>query len=177
MIKAEREARMLSILDNAGVASIHGLSRRLGRVSEVTARRDIARLAAQGLLRRSRGGAARVETARPERPKAAAALVLESGPASGIEDADAIVLPPPGRHAAQRLSTPPIQRVPLGRRRLCALRPLIRRRAPGPGRPAFRRSLARSLRTASNRRSGAVGLPLHSQADGSGRTEGRKTHA
>lgn len=70
MIKAKREARMLSILDNAGVASIHGLSRRLGRVSEVTARLNIARLAAQGLLRRSRGGAARVETARPERPKA-----------------------------------------------------------------------------------------------------------
>ena len=53
MIKAEREARILAFLDEAGMASIHDLVARLGRVSEVTVRRDVARLALDGLLRRS----------------------------------------------------------------------------------------------------------------------------
>ena len=60
MIKAERDARILAILDEVGVASIRDLAARLGGVSEVTVRRDAARLAAEGALRRSHGGVSRV---------------------------------------------------------------------------------------------------------------------
>jgi len=93
MIKAEREARILAILSEVGVASIHDLAARLGRVSEVTVRRDVTRLAAQGSLRRTHGGVARLGGAgAPIRLEAGASPSEDIG--LPIEETDAIVLPP-----------------------------------------------------------------------------------
>src|SRR5688572_1111657 len=98
MIKAEREARILSILNDVGVASIQDLSRRLGRVSAVTVRRDVARLAEQGAVRRSHGGAARLG------PLVDAAVGAQPGEAHApIDDVDAIVLPPLEGRGAETL--------------------------------------------------------------------------
>jgi DeoR/GlpR family transcriptional regulator of sugar metabolism len=88
MIKIERETRILEILNDVGIASIHDLTERLGAVSAVTVRRDVARLAARGALRRSHGGVSRIEPATETAMDGAA----EIDPA--IEDTDAIVLPP-----------------------------------------------------------------------------------
>ena len=90
MIKAEREARILAILNEVGVASIHDLAGKLGRVSEVTVRRDVAKLAGDGALRRSHGGVSKMNGmgAAPE------ALASAEDFALPIDDADAIVLPP-----------------------------------------------------------------------------------
>jgi len=92
MIKAEREARILAFLNEVGVASIHDLVARLGRVSEVTVRRDVARLAGDGALRRSHGGVSKVNGA------VADASAGPQSPAEDlglpIDDTDAIVLPP-----------------------------------------------------------------------------------
>lgn len=89
MIKAEREARIQAILDEVGIASIQEIAKRLGQTSAVTVRRDIARLAAQGLVRRSHGGAAAPQ-ARPPVPKAAPP---PDSPAN-LDGVGAIVLPP-----------------------------------------------------------------------------------
>jgi ABC-type sugar transport system substrate-binding protein len=90
MIKDEREARILAFLNEVGVASIHDLVARLGRVSEVTVRRDIARLAREGALRRSHGGVSKANsvagTDRTASPTEDIGLP--------IDDTDAIVLPP-----------------------------------------------------------------------------------
>src|SRR5262245_7994332 len=99
MIKAERESRIVTILNEAGVASIRTLSQRLGGVPEVTVRRDVARLASRGVLERSHGGASRLRrseeaVASPERP-------AEFDPP--IEDTDAIVLPPLEGRGAETL--------------------------------------------------------------------------
>lgn len=90
MIKAEREARILSFLNEVGVASIHDLVARLGRVSEVTIRRDVARLAAKGALSRSHGGVSRANGGEAA-PRAAPPAEDIGLP---LDDADAIVLPP-----------------------------------------------------------------------------------
>ena len=90
MIKVEREARILAILNEVGVASIRDLAGRLGRVSEVTVRRDVARLAGDGALRRSHGGVSKVNRASVSREAQASAEDF----ALPIDDTDAIVLPP-----------------------------------------------------------------------------------
>lgn len=90
MIKAEREARILAFLNEVGVASIHDLVTRLGRVSEVTVRRDVARLAAQGALSRSHGGVSRSNGGDAVRHAATPADDI----GLPIDDTDAIVLPP-----------------------------------------------------------------------------------
>jgi DeoR/GlpR family transcriptional regulator of sugar metabolism len=65
MITEEREAAILSLLGERGVASIHALLERCPGVSAVTLRRDLSRLEGQGKLRRTHGGAVRVEAERP----------------------------------------------------------------------------------------------------------------
>ena len=92
MIKAEREARILAILNEVGVASIRDLAARLGRVSEVTVRRDVARLAEEGALLRSHGGVSKASGA----GEGAAARTASPAEDIGlpIDDTDAIVLPP-----------------------------------------------------------------------------------
>src|SRR5690606_10931852 len=76
------------------------LTRRLPRVSEVTLRRDILRLAEQGALERTRGGARRLA-----RPKAAEAAEEDEAalPTPEIENVDAVVLPPISGRGASTL--------------------------------------------------------------------------
>src|SRR5689334_17471389 len=98
MIRAEREARILSILNEVGIASIRDLASRLGRSSAVTVRRDVARLAERGALLRSHGGVARMPAlAQPP------AVRPDGDIHSPIEDADAIVLPPLQGRTAETL--------------------------------------------------------------------------
>jgi DeoR/GlpR family transcriptional regulator of sugar metabolism/ABC-type sugar transport system substrate-binding protein len=92
MIKAEREARIVSLVNEVGVASIHDLVARLGRVSEVTIRRDVARLAAEGALRRSHGGVSRIGGASDKTAARSSSVAEDVG--LPIDDTDAIVLPP-----------------------------------------------------------------------------------
>lgn len=96
MIRAEREAHILSSLRDAEAVSIRELAQRLRHVSEVTIRRDIARLAEQGALRRTRGGARRADPA----PATGSG---QRRPASEIEHVDAIVLPPISGRSANTL--------------------------------------------------------------------------
>ncbi|MBV6702573.1 DeoR/GlpR family DNA-binding transcription regulator [Kitasatospora aureofaciens] len=56
MLKADRAARILSHIAEAGSADVHALSGLLG-VSNATIRRDLQELHDQGLLQRTRGGA------------------------------------------------------------------------------------------------------------------------
>lgn len=57
MIKSDRHARLVALLRDCDVLTIPELARRLGQVSAVTVRRDVAELAARGLIRRSHGAA------------------------------------------------------------------------------------------------------------------------
>lgn len=108
MIKAQREARIVELVEQRGVVSIQELANRLGRVSEVSIRRDVARLAQSGRIQRTRGGAER-----------AAARNVAVEPASTIPDqsivdsVDALILPPISgagasmlRHRARRRGIP-----------------------------------------------------------------------
>lgn len=97
MIRAEREAHILSILRDAEAVSVQELTRRFSHVSEVTIRRDIARLAEQGALERTHGGARRLVSTGP------GAQDAPRGPASEIEHVDAIVLPPISGRGASTL--------------------------------------------------------------------------
>jgi len=76
-------------LRDVGVASIHEIAKRLGRVSAVTVRRDVARLAEQGLVRRSHGGAAAPPLARPQAQSSSTHAA-----SADLDDVGAIVLPP-----------------------------------------------------------------------------------
>jgi DeoR/GlpR family transcriptional regulator of sugar metabolism/ABC-type sugar transport system substrate-binding protein len=89
MIKSDRQARIISILQESDALSIHDLARRLGRVSSVTVRRDVAELAAKGLLQRTHGSVTRLP-GRDGRPAEDATPSIEVQ----IGDVDAIVLPP-----------------------------------------------------------------------------------
>jgi len=104
MITEEREAAILSLLGERGVASIHALLERCPGVSAVTLRRDLSRLEGQGKLRRTHGGAVRVAV----EPKD------EAGPADEAQRSfDGLVLPPVSgrwahtlRQQAMRRGTP-----------------------------------------------------------------------
>jgi DeoR/GlpR family transcriptional regulator of sugar metabolism len=89
MIKSDRQARIMSILQESDALSLHDLARRLGRVSSVTVRRDVAELAAKGVLQRAHGSVARLHSVDGP-PADEAALSIEDQ----IGDVDAIVLPP-----------------------------------------------------------------------------------
>ncbi|MCG6499292.1 DeoR/GlpR family DNA-binding transcription regulator, partial [Kitasatospora sp. A2-31] len=56
MLKADRSARILAHVTEAGSADVHALAGLLG-VSTATVRRDLQELHEQGLLHRTRGGA------------------------------------------------------------------------------------------------------------------------
>ncbi len=85
MVRVERETAILGLLAERGAISARALAGRWPTVSEVTIRRDLTRLAGRGLLRRTHGGAMRLEPAAdvPARPGADRAL-----------RADALILPP-----------------------------------------------------------------------------------
>jgi DeoR/GlpR family transcriptional regulator of sugar metabolism len=89
MIKSDRHALIMSIVDECHELSIHDLARRIGRVSSVTIRRDVAELAAKGVLGRAHGTVARLG-----RQGGPAADEADLSIRDQIGDVDAIVLPP-----------------------------------------------------------------------------------
>jgi DeoR/GlpR family transcriptional regulator of sugar metabolism len=84
MIAEEREAAILTLLQERGVVSLQTLVDRCGGVSAVTLRRDLSRLGKQGKLQRTRGGA--VHVGRPS------LIVLP--PPEAPRSFDGLVLPP-----------------------------------------------------------------------------------
>lgn len=90
MMKDARHARILELLEQCDELTLGEIARRLGRVSEVTVRRDVAELAELGRLERRRGGASRL--GRPEKPEGPE--TTGSPVPSEIEDVDALILPP-----------------------------------------------------------------------------------
>lgn len=90
MIKSDRHTRILSILQENEALSIHDLARRLGRVSNVTVRRDVAELANRGLLQRTHGSVARLDGG----DGCKVAEDITPSIEDQIGDVDAIVLPP-----------------------------------------------------------------------------------
>ncbi len=60
MIPYERHKSIIKMVENNGTLSVSDLSRKLS-VSEITIRRDLDRLSRDGLLKRTRGGAASIE--------------------------------------------------------------------------------------------------------------------
>lgn len=89
MIKPHRHAKIVSLLDECDELSIHELARRLGRVSSVTVRRDVAELAAKGILQRTHGGVARPGGVDKGEIEETTQFIHDQ-----IGDVDAIVLPP-----------------------------------------------------------------------------------
>jgi DeoR/GlpR family transcriptional regulator of sugar metabolism len=67
MLLAEREELILSLVHQQGVVSVHDLADACD-VTEVTIRRDLTKLEARHLLRRTHGGALRADRALPEKP-------------------------------------------------------------------------------------------------------------
>ena len=84
MIKLDREARIIELLRQRSPQSVEQLHAALPEVSAVSIRRDIARLAGRGALRRTHGGA----MALPEEP------VAPAGPDAALDGLAAIILPP-----------------------------------------------------------------------------------
>lgn len=84
MIQSERDRLILSTLAERGVASVRDLQQRIGRVSEITIRRDLARLEQAGRLDRTRGGAVAKAPATPHGG-------MDNG---AVDDVDVLVLPP-----------------------------------------------------------------------------------
>jgi DeoR/GlpR family transcriptional regulator of sugar metabolism len=87
-IKSHRHSRIISLLDECDALSIQDLVRRLGRVSKVTVRRDVAELTSMGVIERSHGAVSKVGTS---------GKPIEHAPPSvddQIGDVDALILPP-----------------------------------------------------------------------------------
>lgn len=101
MIKAKREDRILEILAQAGEeVSVLEIAQRIGRVSSVTIRRDIVRLAEEGRIERTHGGALLPAASVPETETPSP---RENALQDEIEGVDAIVLPPIGGRGADTL--------------------------------------------------------------------------
>ncbi|MDR3473469.1 MAG: DeoR family transcriptional regulator [Devosia sp.] len=94
MIKSDREMEILDLLRQRSPRSIAELCGAIPHVSAVSIRRDVARLAKLGALRRTHGGAMAVADAAVEDARA---------DAGGIDGLDAIVLPPVEGRAADTL--------------------------------------------------------------------------
>ena len=94
MLSTSRRAQVLARLDADGRASVHALARDLG-VTPSTIRRDLARLAADGTLVRTYGGAA-VRSATPERdaldPRLAAKRAIGAAASALVEDGQTIAI-------------------------------------------------------------------------------------
>ena len=94
VLSTSRRAQVLARLDEDGRASVHALARDLG-VTPSTIRRDLARLAADGTLVRTYGGAA-VRSAKPERdaldPRLAAKRAIGAAASALVEDGQTIAI-------------------------------------------------------------------------------------
>jgi DeoR/GlpR family transcriptional regulator of sugar metabolism/DNA-binding LacI/PurR family transcriptional regulator len=84
LIKSAREQRILELLAARSPRSIGDLCSEIGTVSPISVRRDLARLAARGVLVRTHGGAARAKQL----------AETEGAVDATIQGVDAIVLPP-----------------------------------------------------------------------------------
>ncbi len=89
MIKDRRHQRILEILASEGSVEIAELSRIMPEVSQVTLRRDITELAEAGALKRTHGGAVL-----PDRTILRALPPDPAQDVPGVDDMDAVVLPP-----------------------------------------------------------------------------------
>lgn len=87
-VKFTRHAKIISILDECDELSVQDLARRLGRVSAVTVRRDLAELVGKGIIERSHGAVARLGVPMPVAGSAGASIDDQIG------DVDALILPP-----------------------------------------------------------------------------------
>src|SRR5262249_16606231 len=87
-VKSARHAKIISILDECDELSVQELPRRVGRVSAITVRRDLAELSMRGIIQRSHGTVARLGASMPA-PDAGEATIDEE-----IGDVDALILPP-----------------------------------------------------------------------------------
>lgn len=95
MIKAQRQQRILEVLNAERAITVAALARLLPEVSQVTLRRDIAELADAGALRRTHGGAVLPDSELVKRPAAPTDL---AGAEGDLEYLDAVIVPPiPGR--------------------------------------------------------------------------------
>ncbi len=86
MLLAEREEIILSLVQQQGVVSVHNLAGACD-ATEVTIRRDLTRLEARNLLRRTHGGAVRVD-------KVSSELTPQTIPDSALDTSDALILAP-----------------------------------------------------------------------------------
>lgn len=89
MIKEEREACILSLLEERGGVSLRTIQRACSDVSLVTLRRDLARLERDRRLRRTHGGAVRMPA-----ETAGGAAMAQSEAESAVAEFDALILPP-----------------------------------------------------------------------------------
>jgi DeoR/GlpR family transcriptional regulator of sugar metabolism len=97
-MKSERHEALLSIVNEAGRVEVVELAQRLG-VSEITARRDLLELEADGFLRRVHGGAVPVSGRSSERPfrvreqqQSAGKEAIAKAAAKMVNSGDAIAL-------------------------------------------------------------------------------------
>ena len=89
MIKEEREQRILSLLEERGGVSLRTIQRACSDVSLVTLRRDLARLERDRRLRRTHGGAVRIQGA-----AGAGGAASQADAGSAAAEFDALILPP-----------------------------------------------------------------------------------
>lgn len=87
MIREEREARILALLDERGTVSLRAIQKACPDASLVTLRRDLARLEEGLRLRRTHGGAVRLTPA-------SAGVAPRTGADPSVAEFDALILPP-----------------------------------------------------------------------------------
>ena len=112
MLPEERRLRILQALQERGAVTVRELSQRWG-VSSLTVRRDLDHLAAQHLLRRTRGGAVALPGPSTDGQSAAASVDGARARDSITDRVDVLVLTPVGAKAsrlvcdrAQRVGVP-----------------------------------------------------------------------
>src|SRR4051794_19866637 len=95
MILAKRESEIITLVNEQGAVSVRELAG-LYQVAEITIRRDLKKLEALNLLRRTHGGATRLDERSGKR--------FSSGAIAEAEvSADALILAPVQGHAAHTL--------------------------------------------------------------------------
>jgi DeoR/GlpR family transcriptional regulator of sugar metabolism len=96
-----RRERILALIADAGEeVSVAELVRRLGRVSAITIRRDIAALAAERRIERTHGGALPLPGSATTQPPTSP---MDASLQDELEGIDAVVLPPIGGRGAETL--------------------------------------------------------------------------
>lgn len=99
MIKDRRHRRILELVVSEGSVELAELARALPEVSQVTLRRDLVELAEAGALKRTRGGAVLPDKVLLETATDAATGLQ----VAGVDDMDAVILPPIAGRGGQAL--------------------------------------------------------------------------